>query len=88
MRIGNSVKRSFRKIFWRKGYICSSIGTTLLQRGLQLFTTIKSNIKQRLLSLQYKILLRKRSLIETVNDQLKNISQIEHTRDRSIPNFL
>lgn len=39
-------------------------------------------------SLQDKILLRKRSLIETVNDQLKNISQIEHTRHRSPQNFL
>ena len=35
-----------------------------------------------------KILLRKRSLIETVNDQLKNISQIEHTRHRNVSNFL
>jgi hypothetical protein len=35
-----------------------------------------------------KLLLRKRSLIETVNDQLKNISQIEHTRHRSIWNFM
>lgn len=34
------------------------------------------------------LLLRKRSLIETVNDQLKNISQIEHTRHRSPQNFL
>ncbi len=34
-----------------------------------------------------KVLLRKRSLIETVNDQLKNISQIEHSRHRSIWNF-
>ncbi|MEZ5451391.1 MAG: transposase [Thiothrix sp.] len=25
-------------------------------------------------------MLRKRSIIETINDQLKNISQIEHTR--------
>ena len=35
-----------------------------------------------------KILLRKRALIETVNDQLKNISQIEHTRHRSVFNFM
>jgi hypothetical protein len=35
-----------------------------------------------------KLLLRKRSLIETVNDQLKNISQIEHSRQRSVTNFL
>jgi hypothetical protein len=34
-----------------------------------------------------KIMLRKRSIIETINDQLKNISQIEHTRHRSVTNF-
>ena len=38
--------------------------------------------------LQDKLLLRKRGIIETVNDQLKNISQIEHTRHRSKYNFL
>jgi len=45
-------------------------------------------MKQKLMSLEDKILLRKRSLIETINDQLKNISQIEHTRHRSPQNFL
>ena len=45
-------------------------------------------MKQKLISLNDKILLRKRALIETVNDQLKNISQIEHTRHRSVSNFL
>lgn len=35
-----------------------------------------------------KLLLRKRSLIETINDQLKNICQIEHTRHRSPTHFL
>ena len=53
-----------------------------------LFTTLRSNMKQRLMTLGDKILLRKRSLIETINDQLKNISQIEHTRHRSPRNFL
>jgi hypothetical protein len=45
-------------------------------------------MKNRLLSLQDKLLLRKRALIETINDQLKNISQIAHTRHRSARNFL
>ncbi len=40
------------------------------------------------MKLKDKVLLRKRSIIETVNDQLKNISQIEHTRHRSAANFL
>jgi len=41
----------------------------LFERGLSLFTTVKSNMKQKLMSLKDKILLRKRSLIETVNDR-------------------
>jgi len=78
----------FGKLFGDKGYISSEIGRTLLQRGLELFTGIRANMKQKLISLRDKILLRRRSLIETVNDQLKNISQIEHTRHRSPANFL
>lgn len=78
----------FGKLFGDKGYISAEIGKKLLQRGLQLFTTIKSNMKQKLMSLQDKLLLRKGSLIETVNDQLKNISQIEHSHHRSPQNFL
>ena len=38
--------------------------------------------------LKDKILIRKRSIIATVNDQLKNISQIEHPKHRGIDNFL
>ena len=39
------------------------------------------------MDIKEKILLRKRSLIETINDQLKNIYQVEHTRHRSVKNF-
>ncbi len=49
--------------------------------------TSQLEMKQKLVKLIDKILLRKRSLIETVNDQLKNISQIEHSRHRSVWNF-
>jgi Transposase DDE domain len=50
---------------------------------------IKSkNMKNKLLPMLDKILLRKRALSETVNDQLKNICQIEHTRHRSVVNFI
>lgn len=81
-------KGLFGKIFGDKGYISSKLGEKLIKRGLKLFTTIRNNMKQKLMSIQDKILLRKRSLIETVNDQLKNISQIEHSRHRGIGNFL
>ncbi|MEW5805084.1 MAG: transposase, partial [bacterium] len=61
---------------------------TLIQRGIELITKIKKNMKNKLIPLIDKIFLRKRSLIETVNDELKNICQIEHTRHRSSANFL
>ncbi len=44
-----------------------------------LITKIRKNMKNSLMLMQEKILLRKRALIEAVNDQLKNICQIEHT---------
>ncbi len=55
---------------------------------MQLITKIKKNMKNKLAPMLDKILLRKRALSETVNDQLKNICQIEHTRHRSVANFV
>lgn len=81
-------KGVFGKLFGDKGYISSETAKKLLEKGVELFTTLRSNMKQKLLSLRDRILLRKRVLIETVNDQLKNISQIEHSRHRSPANFL
>ena len=76
------------KLFGDKGYISSKLFAELWNRGLQLVTHICRNMHNKLMPLMDKILLRKRSLIETVNDQLKNIAQIEHTRHRSVTNFL
>ena len=59
-----------------------------MEQGLQLITNVRANMKNRLLPLQDKLLLRKRSLIETINDQLKNVSQVEHSRHRSPRNAL
>ena len=76
------------KLFGDRGYISQKLFEELYERGLQLITRYKKKMKQKLVKLIDKILLRKRSLIETVNDQLKNISQIEHSRHRSVWNFL
>jgi hypothetical protein len=82
------IKHLTGKLFGDKGYISQTLFEQLFQQGLQLVTRLKSNMKNKLMPLIDKILLRKRALIETVNDQLKNISQIEHTRHRSIWNFM
>lgn len=76
------------KLVGDKGYISSSLFEKLMTRGLQLITKLRKNMKNRLVSIEDKMLLRKRALIETVNDQLKNISNIEHSRHRSLWNFL
>ena len=82
------VKRLWGKLFGDKGYISQPLSALLYAQGLRLVTKLKKNMKNRFLALTDKLLLRKRALIETVNDQLKNISQIEHTRHRSLRNFL
>lgn len=73
-------KGLFGKLFGDKGYISTKVTGDLLKRGLELFTSIRANMKQKLMSLRDKILLRKRSLIETVNDQLK-----KHFSNRTHP---
>ena len=75
------------KIFGDRGYISKELFESLLTNGLKLVTKIRKNMKNKLMDLEDKILLRKRSIIETINDQLKNISQIEHSRHRSPVNF-
>ena len=56
--------------------------------GIQLIKKLKSNMKGALMSVSDKVLLRKRAIIETVNDELKNIAQVEHSRHRSFDNFV
>ena len=80
-------KELFGKLFGDKGYISQALFEELFERDLQLITGIRSNMKNRLMLLSDKVMLRKRSIIETINDQLKNISQIEHSRHRSVANF-
>lgn len=78
----------FGKLVADKGYISKSLFENLFIDGIHLITKIKKNMKNCLMILSDRILLRKRALIETVNDELKNICQIEHTRHRSFENFL
>lgn len=78
----------FGKLFGAKGYISQSLFDELFQHQLQLITSIRHNMKNRLMPFTDKLLLRKRGLIETINDQLKNISQVDHFKHRNQTNFL
>ncbi len=76
-------------MFGDKGYLSQPLFEQFFcDHGLQLITRLRKNMANSLMHLVDKCLLRKRSVIESVNDQLKNISQIEHSRHRSPTNFL
>jgi len=80
------VKELSGELIGDKGYISGALIALLCEQGLQLVTKIKSNMRQKFLPVFDKLLLRKRAIIETVVDQLKNISQVEHSRHRSVMN--
>jgi transposase len=83
------LQRLVGKVFADKGYVSQKLAEQLLQTtGVQLITKLRRNMKQRLMALSDRLMLRKRAIVETVIDQLKNISQIEHSRHRSPVNCL
>lgn len=71
------------KLYGDKGYISKKLFEELLEKGLILITGIKKNMKNRLIPLFDKLMLRKRALIESVNNQIKKFFEVEHTRHRS-----
>lgn len=76
------------KLHADKGYVSQKLTELLFIDGIHLITGIRNNMKNVLMGLKDKILLRKRSIIETINDELKNICQIGHSRHRSFTNFI
>ena len=81
----------YGKLVGDKGYIGKDLFQRLFVDGIQLITKLKNNMKGALMSVSDKLLLRKlrkRAIIETVNDELKNIAQVEHSRHRSVENFV
>ena len=72
----------YGKLVGDKGYIDKDLFSKLFIDGFRLITKLKNNMKGGLRSTYDRILLRKRSIIETLNDELKNIAQIEHSRHR------
>lgn len=85
----NLLQKLFGKVFADRGYISQKLATQLLYTcGIELVTKLRRTMKNRLLRAVDQLLLRKRAIIESIIDQLKNISQIEHSRHRSPINFL
>lgn len=82
------VTHLFGKLFADRGYISKKLFKQLMDQGLELISYAKKSMKPRVLKTLDRLILRKRNLIETVNDQLKNISEVEHSRHRSPLNAL
>ncbi len=76
------------KLFADKGFISSKAFETLFHDGLKLITGIRSNMKNKLVHLEEKLLHKKRGVIESVNDILMTVCDIDHTRHRSPLNFI
>lgn len=84
----NLLKDVLGKLFGDKGYIGQGLFNKLFFNGIHLLTTVRKNMKDRYMTLNDRIILRKRAIIESINDELKNICLIEHTRHRSFNNFI
>ena len=78
----------YGKLIGDRGYIGKNLFEKLFVDGIQLITKLKNNMKGAMMSVSDKLLLRKRAIIETVNDELKNIAQVEHSRHRCFDNFM
>jgi hypothetical protein len=76
------------RMFGDKAYISKELFNSLFNQGLRIITSIRKDMKNHLLDIEDKILLRKRSLIESVFNVLKNNMKLEHTRHRSPLNFV
>ena len=81
-------KKVFGKIYADRGYIGKDLFDMLFIDGIHLVTKLRKNMKKKSMEFYDKVLLRKRSVIETVNDVLKNQCYVEHTRHRSFDNFI
>ena len=76
------------KLYGDKGYLSKALAANLFEKGVTLVTTVRKNMKAKVMSLWDRAMLSKRFIIETINDQLKNISYIEHSRHRSMNGFM
>ncbi len=82
------LKQQYGYFFGDKGYISAALARDLRDSNVILITKFKKGMKNKLMTMLDRQLLRKRAIVESVIDQLKNISQIEHSRHRSPTNFV
>jgi hypothetical protein len=84
----NFHNKIFGKIFGDKGYLGKDLFDKLFVDGIHMVTKVRKNMKQKKMEFMDRVMLRKRAVIECINDVLKNICYIEHSRHRSFDNFI
>ena len=84
--VNELTKNIFGKLIGDKGYI--GLFKELYEKGIQLIHKIRSNMKNKLMDMFDKLLLKKRGIVESTGNILKNTFNLEHTRHRSEKNFL
>jgi hypothetical protein len=73
-------KNLYGKLHADKGYIGKKSSEKVSKIHVDLVTTVRKNMKVKVMSVFGRAILSKRYIIETINDRLKNFSQVEHTR--------
>jgi len=78
------MKRIHGKIYGDKGYLLNpELFESLYNQGVHVVTKIKKNMKNKLMVMQDKLMLKKRGVIESVGAILKESFNIEHSRYRN-----
>ncbi|RRC95087.1 IS982 family transposase, partial [Prevotella sp. OH937_COT-195] len=81
-------KVPYGKVFADRGYIKRELFESLFDRGIHLVHGLKAKMKNKLMPMWDKIMLRKRYIMEGINELLKNKADLVHSRHRSIHNFI
>ena len=83
----NRCERLHRSLYADRGYISKDIREDLREQGVNLVYKVRKNMNPLDLSVSDEVLLKKRTLVESVIRELKTQMQVEHTRHRSVENF-
>lgn len=86
--VKNLCKGMFGKVYGDKGYLSQKLFEEMLESGIQIVTMLRNKMKPKLMPIKDRLMLKKRSLIESVFHILKDMLHIDHTRHRSPKNFL
>lgn len=78
----------FGKLFGDKGYLSAQLRDKLSEMGIDLITGVRRNMKPHIMPLRDRLYLRKRAVIETIHNIWKSALHIDHTRHRSVDNFV